>query len=95
MKFITASGKKTISLKKSEWISMGKVAGWIKSAEEVEPEDPAFMMPAYQNILKYVDTIGKLLQTPGHEKEIEQLLFKIEQTAQSTQKASSPMPATV
>jgi len=34
MKIIkTASGKQTIKISKSEWLDIGKKAGWVKSAE--------------------------------------------------------------
>ena len=42
----TASGKNRIKMSKSEWTSIGKKAGWIKSANESErtPEEVANVM---------------------------------------------------
>lgn len=34
----TASGKKTIRISKSEWLSVGKTAGWMKEAIETREE---------------------------------------------------------
>ena len=66
----TASGKQTVKMSKSEWQSIGKKAGWMKTAEKTY-----IVVDDEFNQAHYSDIIGQTFENPpsyAHVKVVEQ-----------------------
>ncbi len=58
MKIVTANGKQTLKMSKTEWLSIGKKAGWRVKSEKFIVIDNEF------NRTNYPDLVGKIFDSP-------------------------------
>ena len=61
----TASGKRTVKMSKVEWQSIGKKAGWMKTADNWPPaQNPDFNEQAVASVTNYVIKTAKWKGNP-------------------------------